>query len=447
MTAERRLDEVTAELFARAPENDIGPSLDRIERAMDLLGHPERSAPVVHITGTNGKTSTARMIDALLRSVGLRTGLYTSPHLQSITERIHIDGEPLSEERFLEVYADVAPVLDLVDGMSAAEGGPRMTFFEAITAMAFAAFADAPVDVMILEVGLGGAWDATNVADATVAVVTPIDLDHTDWLGERLADIAGEKAGIIKAGSTALLAHQPTEAAEVLLQRAVDVGATVAREGLEFGVLRSVEAVGGQEVALQGLRGQYHQVFLPLFGAHQAANAAMALAAAEALVGSGESLSDEIVTEGLGQVTSPGRLEVLRKSPSVIVDSAHNPAGARVLAEALEASFSFAGTVAVLSILEDKDVVGILEALDSAVDHVIATRNSSPRALPAQRLGELAAEVFGDHRVTVAPTVSEALEAAIEWADERAGEGSVGIVATGSVVTAGDIRSLVGGAA
>lgn len=433
---------IEADLFARAGEAEIAPTLDRVRAALDVLGDPQRSAPVIQITGTNGKTSTARIVESLLRSLGLRTGLYTSPHLTSVTERIVIDGQPVDEQRFIEVYHDVQLLLERVD----AQSDRKLTFFEVMTVLAFAAFADAPVDVMILEVGLGGTWDATNVADAAVAVVTPVDFDHMDYLGPTVTDIAGEKAGIIKPGSVAVLSHQRPEAAAVLLQRCAEVGAKVAREGLEFGVESRALAVGGQSVTLQGLRGRYEELFLPLFGAHQASNAALALAAVEALVGSGEALSDEVVREGIAQASSPGRLEVLRRDPSVVVDAAHNPAGARVLAEALADSFRFAAVVGVVAVLADKDAAGMLETLEPVLDHVICTTNASPRALPADALALVAEPLYGGHRVTVAPDLVAALDEAMAWADERAADGSIGIVVTGSVVTAGAVRNMMRGA-
>ena len=266
-----RLRDVERAILERAPEHDLTPSLDRIREVCDLLGSPQAAAPVVHVAGTNGKTSTTRMIDALLREFGLRTGRFTSPHLHTMRERISFDGQPIDPERFIATYDDVAPYLDLVDSRH----DVRLSFFEVLTAMAFAAFADAPVDVAVLEVGMGGAWDATNVADAQVAVVTPIDIDHTHFLGSTLTEIAGEKAGILKPGSYGVLAQQPVEAAEVLLRRSVEVDAIVAREGLEFGVMARTLAVGGQLVTLRGLAGEYDEMFLPLLGAHQAHNAAV----------------------------------------------------------------------------------------------------------------------------------------------------------------------------
>ena len=276
-----RLAAAEQAILARRPEQSIQPSLDRIAALTELLGDPQRAYPVIHITGTNGKTSTARMIDTLLRARGLRTGLFTSPHLSSMRERICVDGEMLNPERFADAYEELLPYAELVD----ASQPVRLSFFEMLTAMAFAVFADAPVDVAVVEVGVGGTWDCTNVADGAVAVVTPISIDHTRYLGSTIPAIAADKAGIIKPGSVAVLAQQPLDAAEVLLRRVAEVGATVAREGLEFGVISRELAVGGQLLGLRGLLGGYEEIFLPLFGAHQAGNAACALAAVEAFAG------------------------------------------------------------------------------------------------------------------------------------------------------------------
>ena len=275
--------EIVAALTNRWPEHRVAPSLGRIAALTELLGDPQRAYPVIHVTGTNGKGSTAAMIEALLRANGLRTGRFSSPHVTSVTERIAINGEPLSESRFDDVFREIAPYVDLVDAQQI--DGVAMTFFEIITAMAYAAFADAPVDVAVVEVGLGGTWDATNVADGDVAVITPIDLDHTHLLGSTVAEIATEKAGIIKPGALAILAGQSADAAHVLLERSAEVGALVQREGIEFGVLDRVPAVGGQLLRLMAAEGSVDEIFLPLYGAHQAANAAQALAAAEAFLG------------------------------------------------------------------------------------------------------------------------------------------------------------------
>jgi dihydrofolate synthase/folylpolyglutamate synthase len=423
-------------LAGRFPSEDsMQPDLDRIRRLMDLLGSPQRSYPSIHLTGTNGKTSTARMVDSLLRATGLRTGRFTSPHLETPTERITLDGVPLTEERFAEVYDEIAPYVELVDDPV------RMTFFEVLTGMAFAAFADAPVDVAVLEVGLGGLWDATNVVEAPVAVVMPIGLDHVPLLGTTVAEIAAEKAGIIHPGSTVVLAAQQPEAAEVLLRHAASVGATVAREGLEFGVVDRRTAVGGQLLSLQGLHGRYDEVFLPLHGGYQAGNAAAALGAVEAFLGRG--LDDEVVREGFATATSPGRLEVVRSSPTVVVDAAHNPAGMTATVAALADAFSFTTLVAVVACLADKDARSMLEVLEPAVTSVVVTENSSPRHLPVEVLRQLAEEVFGEERVAVEDRLDDALDTAIALADEAGEYGGAGVLVTGSVVTAGEARTLL----
>jgi dihydrofolate synthase/folylpolyglutamate synthase len=436
------LREVEARLASRWPESRIEPSLERIHDFVDLLGNPQHAVPIVHVGGTNGKTSTARLADELLRELGLRTGRFTSPHLESITERICLDGEPLEPGRFADVYAEIAPYLGLVDRRHEV----RLSFFEVLTAMAFAAFADAPVDAALVEVGLGGSWDATNVGDGKVAVVTPVSVDHAEYLGDTVEEIATEKAGIIKPGSFAVLARQTDAAAEVLLRRCADVGATVAREGLEFGVRARDLAVGGQLLSLDGLAGQYEDVFLPLHGAHQAQNAAAALAAVEAFVGGGrDALDADAVRTAFARAASPGRLEVLRRSPTLLVDAAHNPAGARALADALTDEFTFGSLVGVLAVLRDKDVVGILEALEPVLEMIVATENSSPRALAAHDLARIALEVFGEDRVHRGVTLPDAIEVAVALAERDAPMGGGGVVVTGSVVTAGDARQLLRG--
>ena len=434
--------DVEAALAARWPESQLDPSLDRIRDLMHLLGDPQAAVPVVMVAGTNGKTSTARMIDSLLRTFGLRVGRYTSPHLESITERITLEGEPIPEEKFVAAYEELAPFLDLVD----ARHEHPLSYFEVLTALAYVVFADAPVDVAVIEVGMGGTWDATNVVDAVVAVVTPVSLDHQAYLGDTVAEIAGEKAGVIKHDSIAVLAQQSLEAAEVLLRQAVLVDATVAREGLEFGVLSRTLAVGGQLLQLRGLGGDYDDVLLPLHGAHQAGNAAVALAAVEAFLGGGRGLLDvDQVRAGFAAVTSPGRLEVVRRGPTVLVDAAHNPHGARALASALTEDFAFDQLIGVVAVLSDKDARGVLEALEPVLDHVVVTRSLSPRALDLATLAEVASDVFGADRVEVLPGLPDALDFAIARADEASHLGSVGVLVTGSVVTAGDARRLLKG--
>ncbi|GAA0847260.1 bifunctional folylpolyglutamate synthase/dihydrofolate synthase [Streptosporangium amethystogenes subsp. fukuiense] len=422
----------------RGVEWNFEPSLDRIAALVDLLGSPQHSYPVVHVAGTNGKSSTTRMIEALLRERNLRVGRFTSPHLVSMRERISVDGAPLSEERFVEVYEDIAPYLEMVDAQ-----GRRLSFFETLTAMAFAAFADAPVDVAVIETGMGGITDATNVADGTVAVITPISLDHVDYLGPDVETIAGEKAGIIKAGATAVLAQQELPAAAVLMRQAAETGATVAREGLEFGVLGRELAIGGQLLRLKGLKGTYDDILLPLYGAHQASNAACALAAVEALTGGDEPLDTELVRQAFLGVRSPGRLEVVRRGPTVIVDAAHNPAGMRATLDAVHESFDFAKLIGVVAVFEDKDVEGILELLEPMMDEIVVTRNSSPRSMDVDDLAALAEEVFGFDRVHQVERLDSAIDRAIGMADALGEFSGAGVLITGSVVTAGDARLLL----
>jgi folylpolyglutamate synthase/dihydrofolate synthase len=464
---EERLREVELEIGSRRAEHQISPTLDRIAALVSLLGDPHQTYPVVHVTGTNGKTSTTRMIETLLRERGLRTGRFTSPHLVSMRERIAVDGEPLPADRFIELYDEIKPYVQLVDDQQPAP----MSFFEVLTGMMFAAFADAPVDVAVIEVGLGGRWDATNVADGAVAVITPVAMDHMQWLGDTIEEIATEKAGIIKPGAVAVLAQQQVEAAEVLLERVSRVGATVAREGFEFGVLNRELALGGQQLTLQGLRGTYDDIFLPLFGAHQAANAAVALAAVEAFAGVpvtepvgddgssitlGPGLSDragldpDLVRAGFAKVSSPGRLDILRRSPTVIADAAHNPAGMAVTIQALTESFSFDQIIGVVAVPEDKDVAGLLEELEPALSDIVVTTNSSPRSMPAAELAELAIEIFGEDRVRVAERLDDAIDLAASIADvfdaeavARGLPGGAAVLVTGSVVTAGDAQLLL----
>ncbi|HVS68773.1 MAG TPA: folylpolyglutamate synthase/dihydrofolate synthase family protein [Mycobacteriales bacterium] len=417
------------------------PDLDRIVDLLNLLGDPQLAYPSIHITGTNGKTSTARMIDQLLRELGMRTGRHTSPHLEHVTERICVDGEPLSAQRFAELYDEVAPYAELVDGRHA----DRVTFFELLTAMGFAAFADAPVDVAVIEVGLGGRWDATNVINAPVAVVTPISLDHVGILGSTIEEIAAEKAGLIHPGATVISAPQPESAGLVLAERVAQVDARIVREGLDFGVRSRNVAVGGQMLELQGLGGGYEEVFLPLYGEHQASNAACALAAVEAFVGAQDhgTLDIDAVRTAFAAVRSPGRLEVVRRSPTVLIDGAHNPAGAAALADALEDAFGFDRLVAVVAVLDDKDAAGLLEQLEPVVTEVVVTTNSSPRALPAGALADVAREVFGDHRVQVAERLDDAIEIAVAVAESQGALGGAGVVITGSIVTVGEARHLL----
>ncbi len=480
---------VRRELEARWPETQISPTLGRIRTLTQYLGDPQRAFPVIHVTGTNGKTSTARMIEGLLRAFGLHTGLITSPHLADLRERIRLDGEPIELTDFLRVHDEVEPVLAMADEASELDGGPRLSFFEVMTALGYAAFADAPVDVAVVEVGMGGTWDATNVADAQVAVIMPIGMDHSDYLGDTLADIAGEKAGIIKPNSSVVLAAQELPAQQVLTAAALQLEAPTAMEGVHYGVVERVLAIGGQQVTLRGLGGDYPDVFLPLFGLHQARNAAAALVAVESFFGleppeladpmgdpapitgatagsqvdlreseptpvtaadvpvaaPRRQLDPVVVRAGFASVTSPGRLEVVRRGPTVLVDAAHNVPGAQAMVAAVAESFSFTATVAVVGILRGKDAAGILSALDPIVDKVVITRSSSPRAVPVTELAEIAADILGDDRVEAVERLDEALERGIGLAESAAPAGvGAGVLVTGSVTMAAEARMLLG---
>jgi dihydrofolate synthase/folylpolyglutamate synthase len=445
-------------LDQRWPETKIEPSLTRISALMDLLGSPQLAYPCIHIAGTNGKTSVARMVDALVTALHRRTGRTTSPHLQSAVERIAIDGRPISPAQYVATYREIEPFVQMIDAQSQDAGGPAMSKFEVLTAMAFAAFADAPVDVAVVEVGMGGRWDATNVVNAPVAVITPVGIDHVEYLGDDLPAIAGEKAGIITKAAegapdtVAVIARQAPEAMGVLLAQTVRADAAVAREDSEFAVLGRQVAIGGQVLELQGLGGVYSDIYLPLHGKHQAHNAVVALAAVEAFFGAGaqRQLDVEAVRAGFASVTSPGRLERMRSAPTVFIDAAHNPGGAAALAQTLSDEFDFRYLVGVLSVLADKDANGILAALEPVLDAVVVTHNGSPRALDVGSLALAAEERFGPDRVISADNLRDAIDAATALVDDAALEGEAeafsgtGIVITGSVVTAGAARTLFG---
>ncbi|GHH62825.1 bifunctional tetrahydrofolate synthase/dihydrofolate synthase [Lentzea cavernae] len=440
---ETNLDEfldVENELNQRWPETKLEPSLERISALAHVLGDPQTSYPVVQLTGTNGKTSTSRMVDALFSRIGLRTGRFTSPHLQLATERISLDNQPISPERYVEVYRDIEPYVAMVDAQSEI----RMSKFEVLTGMAYAAFAEAPADVAVVEVGMGGTWDATSIVDTRVAVLTPIGVDHTEYLGNRPEDIAVEKSGIIKPGSVAIIGEQTAEVMKVILRRVAEVDATIARFGSEFGVVSRAVAVGGQMITLQGLSGIYEDIFLPLHGEHQAANAALALAAVEAFFGAGpdRQINIDVVREGFASVVTPGRLERVRSTPNIFVDAAHNPHGAAALAKALESEFGFRKLVAVVSVMADKDAEGILAALEPVVQELVITTNSSPRAMDPDVLAGLAVPIFGEDRFEVRPRLVDAIEEAIHLTEDELSGG--GIIVTGSVVTAGEARALFG---
>ncbi|MGJ9405146.1 bifunctional folylpolyglutamate synthase/dihydrofolate synthase [Nesterenkonia aurantiaca] len=441
---------VYAELLSRAPENKMEPRMQPMIDAMDLLGEPNRTAPVIHITGTNGKTSTARMIEAGLLAHDLRVGRYTSPHLNSVTERICLDGQPVEDGTFVRIWDEVRPFISLVDAKLAERGEVPLTYFECVTILAFAVFADAPVDVMVLEVGLGGITDATNVADGSVSVITPISLDHTDLLGDDERDIALEKAGIIKTDGFLISAAQVPAAADVLLAEAREKNVPYRFEGVEFGVESRVPGVGGQQLSVTGLAGRYPDILLPLHGAHQAQNFAVAVAALEAFIGGGDQeLNIENLRLAAENISAPGRLETLRTGPSIIVDAAHNPAGVTASAQALKESFGLSRLVLVVGILQDKDAREMLTALykeyEGLVEDICFTQSTSPRAIPAGQLGSLALDIgYAEQDIYV----TERLDDAIDWAVGRADEADPGLIGgvliTGSITLVGEARTLLG---
>lgn len=429
-------DAVYAALLARLGESQPQPRLSATRRAVELLGDPQRAYPVIHLTGTNGKTSTSRIIESILRAYGLRTGLFTSPHLERLNERITIDGRPISNEALANNWRDIEPFLAIVDGELEAAGEPGLTFFEALAVLAFACFADAPVDVAVIEVGMGGEWDSTNVADGQVAVFTPISLDHTARLGRTVAEIARTKSGIIKPAAQVVSAVQTPEALAELERAAELSEATFALEGQAFRLLESTVAVGGQLISIQGLAGTYRDLFLPLYGAHQGHNAAVAVAAVESFLGGGsQALVDDVITEGFATASSPGRLQLVGTEPTVLVDAAHNPGGAVVLAEAIGEFFTFDKVIAVVSVLADKDVEGIIRALDPVVSEFVVTASASDRAIDADELASIVVAVAGADRVLVEPGLHDALEQARELAADAE---SGAVLVTGSITLVGE---------
>lgn len=446
---EREAQQIYREILQRAPEHRIEPTIERVASLMTLLGDPQRSFRTIHLTGTNGKTSTARMIERLLRELGLRTGRFTSPHLHTVRERMAIDGEPISPEAFVATWRDIEPYVAMVDAQLLEAGQSRLNFFEVLTALGYAAFADAPVEVAVVEVGMGGEWDSTNTIDAEIAVFTPISRDHEKWLGHTLAEIATVKSGIIKQlepAQVVVTAEQPESAADVIARRAGERGARVLAEGLDIEVANRVVGVGGQLIDLRGTGGLYTEIFLPLHGAHQAHNALLALVAVEQFLGGG-ALDGGVVEAAFADVTSPGRLEVVRTSPTVLVDAAHNPGGAEALVDALDEAFAFSRLVGVVGVMGDKDAEGILSVLEPVLPEIVVTQASLDRAMPADELGAIAREVFGEDRVRVEPSLPDAIALAADLAeqgdDDRIGSGT-GVIVAGSVILAAEVRALFG---
>jgi dihydrofolate synthase/folylpolyglutamate synthase len=433
---QERIDAIEKALLARWPESRIAPSIERIAALVDVLGSPQLTYPTIHVGGTNGKTTTSRMIDALLFAHGLRTGRFTSPHLETYLERIAINGQSIDPKELIFSYNDIAAYLNLMDE----KFDHPISFFEAMTALAFVAFAEHPIDVGVIEVGMGGQWDATNVVDADVSVIMPIGFDHMEYLGNTLHEIASTKAGIIKENGFVVLAQQEPEAAKELIRKAAEVGADVVREGIEFSVLSRAIAVGGQLLSIQGVNETYEEIFLPLHGRHQASNAAAALVAVEAFFGD-QPLDIEAVRSGFASVVSPGRCEVVHRDPTIILDAAHNPHGAKALAETLRSEFNFDEIIAVVGVFGDKDVAGIFKELESIVDHVIVTQSSSERAMASSEVEKIASSVFGVDRVFEVQDLFQAIDKAISDSVRPLSEATVGIIITGSVVTVGQARN------
>ncbi len=433
-----RIDAIESALLARWPETRIAPSLERIAALTDILGSPQLTYPTIHVGGTNGKTSTSRMIDSILFEMGLRTGRFTSPHLESYLERISINGQPISPAELIFSFNDISPYLELMDS----KFEHPVSFFEAVTALAFAAFAEHPIDVGVIEVGMGGEWDATNVIDADVSVIMPIGLDHMEYLGNTLTEIAKTKGGILKPGGFGVLAQQESEAAIELLRRAAEVGIDLAREGVEYSLASRAVAVGGQLISISGLNESFDDIFLPLHGKHQAANAATALVAVEAFFGD-TALDHEAVRAGFAAVTSPGRCEVVHRDPTILLDAAHNPHGAKAITETIQSEFTFDEVIGIFAAMADKDVVGALTELEKVMDTIIVTTNSSPRSMAVTEVEKIAASIFGADRVFAADNLEAAIDKAIQDSVRPLSEDTLGILITGSVVTVGEARTIV----
>ncbi len=431
----RDADAVFSALLGRQGEGRPVRRLGATRRALELLGDPQRMYGVIHIAGTNGKTSTARITESLLRAHGLRTGLMTSPHLHRVNERIVIDGEHISDRMLADNWADVEPFIAMVDAELIANSEPPLSYFEALTVLTFACFADAPVDVAVVEAGMGGEWDSTNVADGDVAVLTPIAMDHVEHLGPTLRDIARTKSGIIKPASRVVSALQSDEAWDEIVTACTRFEAPLAVFDRDFFLTSAEPAVGGQLLSVSGLAGQYRDLFLPLLGDHQASNAALAIAAVESFLGSGTlPMGAEVVEEGIGLASSPGRMQIIGSHPTILVDAAHNPHGAESLTRALMTSFSFDKVICVLGILQEKDVVGIVEALDPVVDHFVVTQSQSDRALSVADLADTVAEIAGPDRVDARPTSDEAMARALDLAGTEGG-----VVVTGSITLVAEV--------
>lgn len=427
-------DEALAGLDARVPSR-MEPDLERITALAHLLGDPQTTYPSVHITGTNGKTSVARMVTSLLAALGVQAGTYTSPHLQDVRERIRVAGRAISREEFARVFGEVDAIAALVD----AERDDHVSYFELLTAMGYAWFAEHPVDVGVFEVGMGGTWDATNLIRGEVAVITTVDVDHAQFLGGTPGEIAEEKSGIIKPGASVVVGQQPDDAMATILRHVERQGAALLRAGEDVAVVERALAVGGQIVTLRTPSREHDELLIPLHGAHQADNAAVALGALHAFLGGLEEVDDEVIREGLAAVEVPGRLEVVNREPTVVLDGAHNPAGARRAASSLAESFAFRDLILVVGCLVDKDIAGILGAFRDVASHVVVTETPSARGATAEQLAEVAKEIWGTTSIVVERSgdVRDALEKATGIAGELDG-----VLVTGSLITVGAARDV-----
>ncbi len=425
--------EAVGDLQSRIPTRMV-PDLDRIRALADLLGDPQTTYPSVHITGTNGKTSVSRMVTALMGALGIQAGTYTSPHLQTIRERIRVAGRPIGEKDFARAYSDVARIAALVDDNS----DERVTYFEMLTALAYWWFADRPVEVGIFEVGMGGIWDATNLVRGEVAVMTRIGVDHPE-LGDTPAEVAREKVGIVKPGATVVSVEQASEVERILADRLSEQGASLLRVGPDADVAVSDRrlAVGGQQLTLRTPTATYEDVFLPLHGTYQADNAAVALGAVHAFLGGLQEVDPEVIREAFGAVEVPGRLEIVSRDPTVVLDGAHNPAGATRVAADVDETFAFRDVILVVACLGDKDIPGIVGPFRDLVSHAIVTAAPSRRAASVDRMAEIAAEVWEGTPVIVER--ADSIDAALDKATGITGDAD-GVLVTGSLYTVGAAR-------
>lgn len=426
------LDAVSA-LSNRFPENKINPSLDRISMAMDLMGQPQNNFKTIHIAGTNGKTSTTRMIERLLRTLDLRTGLFISPHLIHPRERIEINGQIISETRFQEIFEEVNPYLEIIDQKFL---DAPMTFFEVLTAMGFLAFSDEPIDVLSLEVGMGGRWDSTNVVTPEVSVITSIGLDHQEFLGSSIKEIAHEKAGIIKENIPVVISKQDDEANQILIEVASNKNSQIIKEGIEFKVLERTVGVGGQQLKIATPFGIYEDLFLPLFGKFQTSNAACALTAVETFLG--KKLELELVQEAFADFKSPARLQIVKRNPTILVDAAHNISGIQNTLEAIDETFKFDNKILIIGFMKDKDIEGMLELLKSYAQDVILTQANSTRAISPIDLSKKVNLISNfSQNVILENNSKNALQTAVEIAKNK--NGLTGVIVLGSVALAGEI--------